>query len=157
GRRYLMATLSDASGQYVATVFDDEAAAQVDEASRSGACVLLDVELDRRAGEEAPRVTIRSLQPFEQISTRARLQLEVEVEDPAAIGRLAAAVASDRGGHGELRLKARFEGGEADVVLGRDFVLDAEFAARVQRVEGVTAARLSVVQAGSQPRLALVS
>jgi len=157
GRRYLMATLSDASGQYVATVFDDETAARVDEASRSGACVLLDVELDRRAGEEAPRVTIRSLQLFEQISTRARLQLEVEVEEPAAIARLAAAVASDRGGHGELRLRARFEGGEADVVLGRDFVLDAEFAARIQRVEGVTAVRLSVVQAAGQPRLALVS
>jgi DNA polymerase-3 subunit alpha len=157
GRRYLMATLSDASGQYVATVFDDEVAARVEEASRSGACVLLDVELDRRAGEEAPRVTVRSLQHFEQISTRARLQLEVEVEEPAAIARLALAVASDRGGHGELRLKARFEGGEADVVLGRDFVLDAEFAARIQRVEGVTAVRLSVVPSAGQPRLALVS
>jgi DNA polymerase-3 subunit alpha len=157
GRRYLMATLSDASGQYVATVFDDEAAARVEEASRSGACVLLDVELDRRPGEEAPRVTIRSLQLFERISTRARLQLEVEVEEPAAIARLALAVADDRGGHGELHLKARFEGGEADLVLGRDFILDAEFAARVQRVEGVTAARLSVVQGGPQPRLALVS
>ncbi|MEA3061253.1 MAG: polymerase subunit alpha [Sphingomonadales bacterium] len=157
GRRYLMATLSDASGQYVATVFDDEAAARVEEASRSGACLLLDVELDRRAGEEAPRVTIRSLQLFEQISTRARLQLEVEVEEPAAIARLASAVAADRGGHGELRLKARFEGGEADVVLGRDFALDAEFAARIQRIEGVTAVRLSVVQSAGQPRLALVS
>ncbi|MEA3035918.1 MAG: polymerase subunit alpha [Sphingomonadales bacterium] len=157
GRRYLMATLSDASGQYVATVFDDEAAARVEEASRSGACVLLDVELDRRAGEEAPRVTVRSLQLFEQISKRARLQLEVEVEEPTAIARLAQAVASDRGGNGELRLKARFEGGEADVVLGRDFALDAEFAARIQRVEGVTAVRLSVVQAAGQPRLALVS
>jgi DNA polymerase-3 subunit alpha len=156
GRRYLMATLSDASGQYVATVFDDEAAARVEEAARSGACVLLDVELDRRAGEEAPRVTARGLQLFEQISIRARLQLEVEVEEPAAIARLAAAVAADRGGHGELRLKARFEGGEADIVLGRDFVLDAEFAARVQRVDGVTAVRLSVVQGGAQPRLALV-
>jgi DNA polymerase-3 subunit alpha len=157
GRRYLMATLSDASGQYVATVFDDEVAARVEEASRSGACVLLDVELDRRAGEEAPRVTVRALQHFEQISTRARLQLEVEVEEPAAIARLALAVASDRGGHGELRLKARFQGGEADVVLGRDFVLDAEFAARIQRVEGVTAVRLSVVPSAAQPRLALVS
>jgi DNA polymerase-3 subunit alpha len=157
GRRYLMATLSDASGQYVATVFDDDAAARVEEASRSGACVLLEVELDRRAGEEAPRVTIRSLQLFEQISKRARLQLEVEVEEPGAIARLASAVAADRGGHGELRLKARFEGGEADLVLGRDFALDAEFAARIQRVEGVIAVRLSVVPASGQPRLALVS
>jgi DNA polymerase-3 subunit alpha len=156
GRRYLMATLSDASGQFVATVFDDSAAAQVEEAAKSGACALLNVELDRRPGEEAPRVTIRSLQLFESLSKRARLQLEVEVEDPATLRRLAEAVSNERGGAGELRLRTRIDGGEAELVLGRDFRLDAELAARIERVEGVTAVRLSVVGAG-EPRLALVS
>ena len=155
GRRYLMATLSDASGQFVATVFDDEVAAQVE--GNSGACALLDVELDRRPGEEAPRVTVRGLQLFEKLSRRARLQLEVEVEDAAAIGRLAAAVAGDRGGQGELRLRARFGAGEAELVLGRDFQLDAELAARIERVEGVAAVRLTVVPNGGPARLALVS
>jgi DNA polymerase-3 subunit alpha len=56
---------------------------------------LLNVELDRRPGEEAPRVTIRSLQLFESLSKRARLQLEVEVDGVDAIARLAAAVAQD--------------------------------------------------------------
>jgi DNA polymerase-3 subunit alpha len=153
GRRYLMATLSDSSGQFVATVFDDGAAAQVEEAAKSGACALLNVELDRRPGEEAPRVTIRSLQLFESLSKRARLQLEVEVEDGDTLRRLAEALAGDRGGVGELRLKVRFDGGEADLVLGRDFQLDAELAARIERVPGVTAVRLAVAP---QPRLALV-
>jgi DNA polymerase-3 subunit alpha len=40
------------------------------------------------------------------------------------------------------------------VVLGRDFVLDAELAARIERLDGVTAVRLSVAE---PPRLALVS
>ena len=154
GRRYLMATMSDSSGQFVATVFDDEAAAQVEAAAKSGACALLNVELDRRPGEEAPRVTIRSLQLFESLSKRARLQLEVEVDDVAAIARLADAVAEDRGSQGELRLRVRIEGGEAELVLGRDFRLDAELAARLERLEGVVAVRLSVA---AQPRLALVS
>jgi DNA polymerase-3 subunit alpha len=154
GRRYLLATLSDASGQFVATVFDDDLAARVEEAARANACALLTVELDRRPGEEAPRVTIRSLQLFESLSKRTRLQLEVEVEDAAAIRRLAHAVAGDRGGSGELRLRARFGGGEAELVLGRDFLLDAELAARIERLEGVAAVRLSVAPA---PRLALVS
>jgi DNA polymerase-3 subunit alpha len=157
GRRYLMATLSDGSGQYVATVFDDDAAAQVESAAKSGACALLGVELDRRPGEEAPRVTVRSLQLFETLSKRARLQIEVEVEDVAAVQRLAAAVAGDRGGQGELRLRVPLDGGEAEVVLGRDFRLDAEVAARIERVSGVTAVRLSVLASGGQPRLALVS
>jgi DNA polymerase-3 subunit alpha len=154
GRRYLMATLSDSSGQFVATVFDDDASAQVESAAKAGGCALLNVELDRRPGEETPRVTIRSLQLFESLSRRSRLQLEVEVDGPAALGRLSLLVAGDRGGQGELRLRVPLEGGSAVVVLGRDFSLDAELAARIERVEGVAAVRLSVAP---QPRLALVS
>ena len=154
GRRYLMATMSDSSGQFVATVFDDDASAQVEAAAKSGACALLQVELDRRPGEEAPRVTIRSLQLFESLSKRTRLQLEVEVDGAEAIERLRAAVAGERGGHGELRLKVALAGGEARLVLGRDFQLDAELAARLERLPGVVAVRLAVAP---QPRLALVS
>jgi DNA polymerase III subunit alpha len=154
GRRYLMATVSDSSGQYVVTVFDDMAANNVEEAARTGACALLNVELDRRPGEEEPRVTIRSIQLFESLSRRTRLQLEVEVEDEEAIARLAAAVAQERGGSGQLRLRARIDGGAAELVLGRDFMLDAEMAARIERLDGVAAVRLSVAD---PPRLALVS
>jgi DNA polymerase-3 subunit alpha len=154
GRRYLMATMSDASGQFVATVFDDDVAAKVEEAAKAGTCALLTVELDRRPGEEAPRVTVKALQPFEGLSKRTRLQLEVEVEGAEALRRLAALVSSERGGLGELRLRARIDGGEAEVVLGRDFALDAELAARIERLDGISAVRLSVAPA---PRLALVS
>jgi DNA polymerase-3 subunit alpha len=154
GRRYLMATVSDSSGQFDATVFDDMVAAQVEEAAKAGGCGLLSVELDRRPGEEAPRVTIKSIQSFENLSRRTRLQLEVEVDGPDALPALAAAVADHRGGNGQLRLRARLAGGEADLVLGRDFILDAELAARIERVPGVTAVALAVAEA---PRLALVS
>jgi DNA polymerase-3 subunit alpha len=154
GRRYLIATMSDSSGQFLATIFDDEIAARVEEAAKTGACALLNVELDRRPGEEAPRVTIRSLQMFESLSRRTRLQLEVEAEDEEAVRRLAAAVSGDHGGNGELRLRLRLESGEADVLLGRDYLLDAEMAARIERLDGILAVRLSVIP---QPRLALVS
>jgi DNA polymerase-3 subunit alpha len=154
GRRYLMATVSDSSGQFDATCFEDETAAKVEEAAKEGACALLHVEIDRRPGEEAPRVSIKALQSFEGLSKRARLQLEVEVDSEAAIGRLAALMGGERGGSGELRLRARLPRGEAQIILGRDFRLDAELAARLERVEGVTAVRLSVA---TPPRLALVS
>jgi DNA polymerase-3 subunit alpha len=154
GRRYMMATLSDSSGQFEATVFDDAVAEQAGNAAKTGACALLTVELDRRPGEETPRVTIRSLQTFESLSRRTRLQLEVETDDPSALVALAAAVGGHRGGHGQLLLKAPLEGGAADLVLGRDFIVDAELAARLERIHGVAAVRLSVAEA---PRLALVS
>jgi DNA polymerase-3 subunit alpha len=155
GRRYLMATLSDASGQFVATIFDDMVAAQVEEAAKAGGCGLLNVELDRRPGEEAPRVTIKSIQSFENLAKRTRLQLEVEVAGPEVLPRLAEAVADYRGGNGQLRLRVALgDRGGAELVLGRDFLLDAELGARLERIEGVSDVRLSVAE---PPRLALVS
>jgi len=156
GRRYMMATLSDSSGQFEATIFDDAIAEQVANAAKAGACALLGVELDRRAGEETPRVTIRSLQPFEGLARRSRLQVEVAVEDGAALRRLAAEVAGEHGGTGVLRLNALWEKGTADVVLGRDFLLDAELVERLMRIEGLVSADLSVVPL-DQPRLAQAS
>ena len=154
GRRYMMATLSDASGQFEATVFDDQIAEQVAVAARAGTCALLNVELDRRPGEETPRVTIRSVSRSRACRSAAGCSSRSRSTAPKRSRRLAAAVAGERGGNGQLRLRTRFEGGEAELVLGRDFHLDAELAARLERLDGVAAVRLSVVEA---PRLALVS
>jgi DNA polymerase-3 subunit alpha len=114
----------------------------------------MNVELDRRPGEDAPRVTVKSFQSFEGLSRRARLQLEVEVDRADSLKRLSEVLAGSRGGNGVLRLKAAIPGGHADLVLGRDFQLDAELAARIERVEGVTAVRLSTAEPA---RLALAS
>jgi DNA polymerase-3 subunit alpha len=76
------------------------------------------------------------------------------VDAVEAIERLRAATAEERGGHGELHLRVKLDPGEALLVLGRDFRLDAELAARLERIDGVVAVRLSVAP---QARLALVS
>jgi DNA polymerase III subunit alpha len=153
GRRYMMATLSDASGPFTATVFDDMAAAQMEEAAKNGGCGLLNVELDRRPGDEVPRVTIKSIQPFEELAQRSRLQIEVEVDRPEALAALARLVAGERGGKGQIRLRANFGSGEAQLVLGRDYHVDAEMQARIEQIDGVVSVALSVVQ----QRLALVA
>jgi DNA polymerase-3 subunit alpha len=156
GRRYMMATLSDSSGQFEATVFDDMIAEQVAGAAKAGSCALLGVELDRRPGEETPRVTIRSLQSFESLARRSRLQIEIAVENSGALRRVAAELAGEHGGTGVLRLAAPWGKGAADVVLGRDFLLDAELVERLLRIDGVVSATLSVVPL-DQPRLAQAS
>ena len=154
GRRYLFATLSDASGQFVATVFDDQVAKQIEDGAKAGACALLNVELDRRPGDESPRVTIRSLQPFDSLSKRARLRLDIEIDSEEALIGLAATLADDRGGNGQIMLRVPVGDGHADLILGRDFQLDAETATRIERLDGVVSVRLA---AAEPPRLALVS
>ena len=153
GRRYLMAKLSDASGQFEATCFDDGVAGQLEEAARAGACGLASVELDRRSGEEAPRVTVRGLQPFERLALGARLLLDFTADDAGAVQAIAELLRDARGGRSEVRMIAILpQGGQAVLVLGRDFVLDAELATRIEHVQGVREVALRPAEA----RLALV-
>ncbi len=129
----MLATLSDRSGQFVVSAFDDEACAALEAAAKAGACALLTVELDRRAGDELPRVTVRRLEPLEALARRTRLQLTVRVDEAALVERIAAELTSARGaGTGLVRLLVRLEaGGEATVIAGRDFRLDGELAERI--------------------------
>jgi DNA polymerase III subunit alpha len=149
-----MATISDASGQFIGSCFDDVVSADLEEAAASGACALFTVELDRRAGEETPRVTLKRVQPFDGMSGTIRLKVELEISDGAALPLLAAALADAHGGRGELIVTLPIPGGSAKVSLGRDFALDAEVAARVETVPGVLSVALSTADG---PRLALVS
>ncbi len=154
GRRYLMTMLSDASGQFAATCFDDAVAAGLEEAARTGGCGIATVELDRRPGEETPRVTVKRLQLFEDLASTARMVMEIAVAEPHAIRELAALVAAARGARGEVYIRAALPGGgEALVLLGRDFLLDGELATRIATMHGITDVALKTAET---KRLALV-
>jgi DNA polymerase-3 subunit alpha len=154
GRRYLMATLSDSSGQFQASIFDDEASAAIEAAVKAQTCGLLTVELDKRPGDELPRVAIKRFQPLETLAKRSRLQMEVRVPSPSLVPTIARELANARGGGGLVRLILPLTtGGEAVVVAGRDFALDAELHARIERITGEGSVDLSVQE---PPRLALV-
>ncbi|MBB5714728.1 DNA polymerase III subunit alpha [Sphingomonas aerophila] len=152
GKRYMMATLSDASGQFVATCFDDAVAKDLEEAARVGGCGLVTAELDRRPGEELPRVSVKRIQPFETLAQSARFVLEVEIADAGAFTALARLLADHRGARGEARATVPVPGGTATVLLGRDFLLDEELREHVEHLPGVAAARLAM----SEVRLQLV-
>ena len=153
GRRYMMATLSDSSGQYIATAFDDEATAALEAAAKAGQCGLLNVELDRRAGDETPRVTVKRIQPLSDLAKRTRLQMIVHLSDSGPIDRVVRELAGSRGSNGKVTLViALASGGTAQVIAGRDFALDAELAARIERITGEGTVDLST----QEPKLALV-
>ncbi len=154
GRRYMLTTLSDSTGQFVATAFDDEPSAALEAAAKTAACGLLTVELDRRPGEDSPRVTIKRFQPLDALAGRTRLQMSVRIADPVTIAQLASILATSRGGNGTLRLLVPVSGDrEATILVGRDFALDSELAARLERITGEGSVELAVQEA---PRLALV-
>jgi DNA polymerase-3 subunit alpha len=154
GTRYLMATVSDHSGQFIASCFDAEVSTELEAKAREGACVLLSVEADRRAGEETPRFTARGLQSFEGMTANARLILDIETAEPEALFALAALLEGHGGGRGEAWLNAILpDGGTARILLGRNYLLDAELAANVERLPGVKA----LLRPAPPPQLALVS
>ena len=154
GRRYLMATLSDASGQYFATAFDDEPSAALEAAAKSGGCGLMTVELDRRPGDEVPRVAVKRFQPLADLAKRTRLEMIVRVPDTDAVLRLTRELTGADGGTGAIRVIVQLEGGgDATILIGRDYVLDAELAARIARITGDGTVDLSVQE---PPKLALV-
>jgi DNA polymerase-3 subunit alpha len=154
GRRYMMATLSDSTGQFMATAFDDDVCKELEDAARSNACGLVTVELDRRPGDELPRVSIRRFQALEARAKRSRLQMSIDVADQDVVRTVCRELDQARGGTGIVRLTLRLaDGRQAVVVAGRDFRLDAEVAARIERVTGEGSVDLSVQE---PPKLALV-
>jgi DNA polymerase-3 subunit alpha len=145
GRRYLMVTLSDATGQFAATCFEDGTTADLEEAARVGGCGLLTVELDRRPGEETPRVSVKAIKPFETLAATTRFALEVTLNDAAAIPALAALIGERRGQRGKVTLTVPIsDGGTARVLLGHDFSLDAELAEHIEALAGVAAVSFDV-------------
>jgi len=155
GRRYMIASLSDRSGQFEATVFDEEPSTALEAAAKSGACGLLTVELDRRAGDDLPRATIKRFQPLDALAKKTRLQMTVRIPEPVMVERIARELAAASGGNGLVRLIVPIMGGgEAVMVAGRDYALDGELAARIERIAGEGCVDLS---AQEPPKLALVS
>jgi DNA polymerase-3 subunit alpha len=135
-------------------VFDDEPSAALETAAKAGGCGLLTVELDRRPGDETPRVTIKRFQPLETLAKQTRLQMSVRVPR-GAMEAVARELAAAKGhGNGTVRFHLSLaSGGEAIVLIGRDFALDGELASRIERLTGEGSIELS---AQEPPKLALV-
>ncbi len=140
--RYLLLTLSDASGQYVASCFDEAAQALCDAALKAADPIQFQGELQWRAGDETPRIRIGGLTPLAELAKRTRCRLTIDLGIGAA-GALAAALGSARGGRGEICARVGLPGGRvAQVSLGRDYMIDAELKGRVERLRGVAGVAL---------------
>ncbi len=147
GNRFLNLTLSDRSGQFQSSCFDEGAGKILEALAADGGCALLNVELDLIEGEETPRVTIRGAQPLADIAATAALQLTCRVEAASAIDELArlAERRDDARGRIVVTTPDPDTGNEIRIQLGRRFVLDPDLVARLEMVAGVVGPALSLV------------
>ena len=104
--------------------------------------------------DDVPRVTVKHFQPIDSLAKKTRLQLELVIDDGAALAAIVSLLAAARGGNGLVRATLPVSAArEAIFVLGRDFLLDADLASRIERLLGQGNVILSAQEG---PKLALV-
>lgn len=147
GNRFLNLTLSDRSGQFQSSCFDEAAGKVLEALANEGGCALLSVELDLLEGEETPRVTVRGAQPLAEIAATASLQLFCRVEAPEAIAEMARLLERRDDARGRVIVATRDPLTDEDlrIELGRGFALNPDTVARLDMVTGVADAALSLV------------
>jgi DNA polymerase III subunit alpha len=154
GKRFALAEFSDSSGQFSASCFDEGTAQQLMDLAKESACLLLNVEMDMRAGDETPRLAVRSAKPLSAMVAVARLKMQMDVTKPEAFPALAAMVSPLKGGKCELVINTRSANNKpVQIVLGRQFLLDAELVDQLQLVDGISNVVLAPLGA---PRMQLV-
>ena len=138
GRRYMMATLSDTSRAVRRDGLRRRGDGRAGGSGEGRAVRSLTVELDRRAGDETPRVTIKRV-PAADRPCEAHAPADDRPRARFAVQSRASRASwpSARGANGLVRFIVPLaSGGEAIVVVGRDYALDAELAARIERIVG---------------------
>ncbi|SEH18386.1 DNA polymerase III, alpha subunit [Sphingopyxis sp. YR583] len=147
GNRFLNLTLSDRSGQFQSSCFDEIAGKTLEALAADGGCAILSVELDLLEGEETPRVTVRGAQSLLDIAATAALQLTCRVDQPDAIPEIARLLETRDDARGKVVIATRDPLTDEDVriELGRGFALGPDTVSRFEMVAGITEAALSLV------------
>jgi len=147
GNRFLNLTLSDRSGQFQSSCFDEIASKTLEALAADGGCAILSVELDLLEGEETPRVTVRGAQSLVDIAATAALQLTCRVELPDAIAEIVRFLQKRDDARGKVVIATRDPLTDEDihVELGRGFALGPDAVSRLEMVAGVSEAALSLV------------
>jgi DNA polymerase-3 subunit alpha len=147
GNRFLNLTLSDRSGQFQSSCFDEIAGKTLEMLASDGGCAMLSVELDLLEGEETPRVTVRGAQSLADIAATAALQLTCRVELPEAIDEIARLLERRDDARGKVVISTRDPLTDEDIriELGRSFALGPDTVSRLDMIAGVAETALSLV------------
>ena len=147
GNRFLNLTLSDRSGQFQSSCFDEAAGKVLEALAAEGRCALLNVELDLLDGEETPRVTVRGAQSLDDIAATAALQLTCRVDQPDAMAEMARYLERRGDARGRVVITAAdpLTGEDIGIDLGRNFALNPDVMSRLEMIGGVSDVALALV------------
>ncbi len=147
GKRFVLADLSDTSGQFSARCFEEAVCPQLAEWAKDGTCLLVSVELDQRPGDETPGITIKSAKPLEGLVASTRFKMCLEIEAVDAFHQLQHLIAPLQGGRSEVVAKTRAANGQSvPILLGNKFRLDVELVEKVKAIQGVSHVALEPVK-----------
>ncbi|WP_422343901.1 DNA polymerase III subunit alpha [Parasphingorhabdus sp.] len=151
GKRFVLVDLSDSSGQFSGSCFEEDQCQLLADMAKEGSCALLNVELDQRSDDESPRVAIRRAQAMDGLEKTTRTRMELEILNLGGLQELKNLVAPLSGGKSELIASVpSFDGECADICLGRSFQLDAQIAETLSHVAGLANIRLGPAS-GTRP------
>lgn len=137
GKRYMMLNFSDRSGQFSATCFSEDAQAIFEALPSPPPPLLLGMEVQWKEGEDVPRLGVRTVQPLADVARRTRGRLVVRLAHPMEVATLQSVLAGlPAKGRGELVAEVETGAGLARLVLGRNYLIDADFEAAVARALG---------------------
>jgi DNA polymerase-3 subunit alpha len=112
------------------------------------------VELQWRDADDVPRLTLRSLQPLAELARRTRGRLVVKLAHPGEVAAMQDVLGRHTApGRGELVAQVATDAGTARLVLGRQWLIDADLEAALTRVLGSDRVEQEALE---PPHLALV-
>jgi DNA polymerase III subunit alpha len=157
GNRYMLVNLSDRSGQFQASCFDEAACMALETLAGEGGCALLDCELDWREGEETPRAAVRQVRPLDRLMRESLLEMVVRVDSDSGFSDISAILHSLGKGRGALLLELTDLDQPLGMLhLGDGFALDQDLVHRIERLSGVAEVTLRLKQERAAARSATV-
>ena len=163
GNRFVLCDLSDSSGQFSGSCFEEEHCNSLAELAKEGRCALLDVELDQLSADENPRVAIRQVRPLDSLEKITRTKMELDILNLDGLHELKNLLVPLAGGKSELVVKvASLDDRYSRLSLGRSFQLDAEIVELLNKVNGIENVKLGPAgtarpKRSAKPNLRLVS
>jgi DNA polymerase-3 subunit alpha len=160
GGTFIRADFSDSSGQFSAACFEEALVPEFERWAQAGECLLLTVELDAPNPDEPPRLTVRGARPLAAVSGATAMELTADVASIEALRELQIELQAAQGdrptGTSEVVVRlALADGGQVQVRLGSNFVLNGELAERLGAVEGI--AKVALVPLKKRGNLRLVA
>ncbi|MBK9431814.1 MAG: DNA polymerase III subunit alpha [Sphingomonadales bacterium] len=153
GNRFVQAEFSDASGQFQASCFDEAVCAELAEWAKTNECLLINVEMDLPAGEEIPRIAIRSAKRLAGLVANSSFRMMLDIDRAEAFHHLQHLILPLTGGRGEIVANATTADGKAaQIMLGRRYRLDLELVEKIKAIEGIAKVEMAPIK----PQLASV-